>query len=202
MEGHPMNTRLGAVSRTSPYRSWKFAGAVAALLLLRNPVSLGAAQIEQEAPASQETRAVPMVAERWAGTPTPPPWSIRKARPIFQLPGFKEAKERANRLSRQFRQTHPSPVPGANHADEIEGLLAPSPAVTFDGPSESDTPFIPPDPQIAAGPAHLVIAINSLLAIYDQAGAKQGSFQTFGDFFAGPRYRGRDFRSPHHLRSK
>ena len=180
-----MNTRLGGVSPTSPYRSWKFAGAVAALLLLRNPVSLGAAQIEQEAPASQETRAVPMVAERWAGTPTPPPWSIRKARPIFQLPGFKEAKERANRLSRQFRQTHPSSVPAANHADEIEGLLAPSPAVTFDGPSESDTPFIPPDPQIAAGPAHLVVAVNSLLAIYDKAGKKQGSFQTFADFFAG-----------------
>ncbi|PYV06056.1 MAG: hypothetical protein DMG26_04005, partial [Acidobacteria bacterium] len=152
---------------------------------MRNPVSLGAAQIEQEAPASQETRAVPMVAERWAGTPTPPPWSIRKARPIFQLPGFKEAKERANRLSRQFRQTHPSSVPAANHADEIEGLLAPSPAVTFDGPSESDTPFIPPDPQIAAGPAHLVVAVNSLLAIYDKAGKKQGSFQTFADFFAG-----------------
>src|SRR5436309_14076341 len=67
MEGHSMNTRLGGVSPTSPYKSWKFAGAVAAFLLLRNPVSLGTAQIEQEAPASQETRAVPMVADRWAG---------------------------------------------------------------------------------------------------------------------------------------
>src|SRR5437773_10411576 len=119
MGGHPMNPRLRGVSPTSPYKSWKFAGAVAAFLLLRNPVSLGTAQIEQEAPASQETRAVPMVADRWAGTPTPPPWSIRKARPIFQLPGFKEAKERANRLSRQCGQTDPSSVQAANDADEV-----------------------------------------------------------------------------------
>jgi hypothetical protein len=56
--------------------------------------------------------------------------------------------------------------------------------VVFDGPSESDTHVFPPDSQIAAGPNHVVVAVNSLLAIYDKTGALQGSFQNFSSFFS------------------
>ncbi len=58
------------------------------------------------------------------------------------------------------------------------------PGVVFDGPSETDTHEIPPDPQIAAGPNYVVVAVNALLAIYDKSGNLQGSFQNFSSFFS------------------
>jgi len=61
------------------------------------------------------------------------------------------------------------------------GPLAPVRQKTFGGPSQ--TRFFPPDPTIAAGPAYVVVAVNTTLAFYTKAGALK--FQTaFGTWFS------------------
>lgn len=128
-----------------------------------------------------QTVVVPMVAERWDGTSTPAPATTKGAASfIGHLPGFEEAKHRAN-IRAQFssRDNSGKILPAA-------GVQAPANSgIVFDGPNESDTPFIPPDSQIAAGPQYLVVAINSLLAIYDKTGVRVGGFQNLNTFFGG-----------------
>lgn len=50
--------------------------------------------------------------------------------------------------------------------------------VIFDGPTENDAPVsgIPPDTIMAAGPGHVVMTINSLMAIYDKMGNRLGGY--------------------------
>jgi hypothetical protein len=121
-----------------------------------------------------------MVTEPWQGAPAPPAEAeARRIQRLGHFPGFYEAKRLANearakkRLDR--RQTSIAP---------LAGLMAPSSGIVFDGPSEFSTDFIPPDPIIAAGPNHLVVCINSLIAIYSKAGIAHGTFQQFSTFFS------------------
>jgi Abnormal spindle-like microcephaly-assoc'd, ASPM-SPD-2-Hydin/Beta-propeller repeat len=141
-----------------------------------------------------ETRSVkvPMVSEPWSATaslePVAPADARRRANFIGYFPGFKEAKEKANRallerLHREGMQKGRSPE-AAPSAPQIN-LEAPASALTvFDGPSESDTTSIPPDPQIAAGPSHIVVVINSLMGIYSKTGTRVGGFQQLSSFFS------------------
>ena len=124
-----------------------------------------------------------MVSEDWGATarsnvPEPQP----RTRFLGHYPGYSQAKQRANQAAQQSR----SASPAARALSFSPSSLAPnsSPGLVFDGPSETDTSFIPPDPVIAAGPSHVVVAINSLLAIYDKSGHQVGGFQDLEAFFA------------------
>ncbi len=61
-------------------------------------------------------------------------------------------------------------------------LLAPSKLKSFKGLKQ--TRFFPPDPVLAAGPQHVVLAVNSSLGIFSKKGKKLAEFG-FGAFFQG-----------------
>ncbi len=144
-----------------------------------------------EVEGETESIAVPQVTESWHATQldqpgqSAAPTTHRQARFIGHYPGFKAAKEKANQAVE-----HGTGLKAAKGSSTLLpnlqlALQAPSGAVTvFDGPSESDTQFIPPDPQVAAGPNHVVVVINSLMAIYDKAGSRIGGYQQLSTFFS------------------
>ncbi|HEV2352564.1 MAG TPA: choice-of-anchor D domain-containing protein [Terriglobia bacterium] len=144
----------------------------------------------------QEIVRVPSVSEPWSATVgrvTEPPAPLRWH--IGHYPGFREAKRQANARRQAMAagtqsqtgspfigpQSAPEPAADSTGASPLAGT---SSGVVFDGPSESDTHLYPPDSQIAAGPSYVVVAVNSLLAIYDKSGILQGSFQNFSSFFS------------------
>lgn len=57
-------------------------------------------------------------------------------------------------------------------ASNVAPLLPPRLLRHFPSISFSDTAFIPPDPEIAAGPDHLLIAVNVFVAIYNKNGTE------------------------------
>ena len=125
-----------------------------------------------------------MVAQAWAATSTAapqPPKGARQPRFIGHYPGYAAAKRAANARLKKLLQSaaREKPLTAATTA------AASSAMVLFDGPNESDTIYIPPDSQLAAGPTDVVVAINSLLAIYDKTGVQQGGFQNLSAFFSG-----------------
>ena len=131
----------------------------------------------RQLPGETKTLRVPMVAEPWAATAgrvsaprQPIPWDMG------HFAGFEEAKREANARRKAWK----SPKSRQPSAHASAGA-----ALVFDGPGELATELIPPDPQIAAGPVYLVVAVNSLLSIYDKSGNLKGSFQDFSSFFSG-----------------
>ena len=62
-------------------------------------------------------------------------------------------------------------------------LLPNTPGLSQNFQGISATGWIPPDPCIATGPSHLIVATNSSFAIYTKAGVRQ-FFTTFGAWFA------------------
>jgi hypothetical protein len=124
---------------------------------------------------------VPVVMEPWSATavPTVPP-QRRIVRFVGRFPGFEASKRRAN-----LRKGATVATRTLSQGTPPLDLSAPSSqSVIFEGPNESDTSFIPPNPNIAAGPNYLVVLINSLLAIYDKSGNLQGGFNDLPTFFA------------------
>lgn len=159
---------------------------VAALALAATPVR-GATperKIRRQAPAQSHRVRVRIVTQTWAATATaqaPPAEGKRSVRFIGHYPGYAAAKRAANeQLKRRLRQM----AAGRTSATSPAPLAASSTMVAFDGPSESDTQYIPPDSQLAAGPSDVVVAINDLLAIYDKTGVQQGSLQYLPSFFS------------------
>ena len=127
---------------------------------------------------------VPMVSEPWTATVSLPPRPLQKqARFIGHYPGFREAKQRANQATlRRLARKHFSMM---GKAFALSLLAATTSTIVFDGPSESDTHVFPPDPQVASGPTQVVVAVNTLLAVYDKTGLLEGSFQQLSSFFSG-----------------
>lgn len=128
-----------------------------------------------------ETVSIPVVTERWSATavPTVPPQQ-KVIRFVGRFPGFEASKRDAN-----FR-THATTLTRA-FARNVAPLAPSAPlsqSLIFEGPNESDTPFVPPNPNLAAGPNYIVVLINSLIAIYDKAGGLQGGFNDLPTFFA------------------
>lgn len=129
---------------------------------------------------------VPMVKEAWGATAGPVPTGAKKVHPIGHYPGFQAAKAFANQVRLQKQ-----PAGSRNQAATAgrrqlqQGPLQPSQGLVFGGPNETQTNYFPPDSQLAAGPNYVVVAVNSLLAIYDKSGNLQGSFQDFQNFFSG-----------------
>ncbi len=129
--------------------------------------------------------AVPMVSEAWSSTlavSAAPARQKRQTRFIGHFSGFRAAKKAANqrvtgRTGSQAQSTTTQSLSLAPQAPSASTLV-------FDGPSESDTPYIPPDSQVAAGPIYVVAVINSLIAIYDKTGVQQGGLQQLSSFFS------------------
>jgi hypothetical protein len=124
---------------------------------------------------------VPVVMEPWSATAvaTVPP-EKKIVRFVGRFPGFEASKRQANLHA---RTTVPMRAWAANAAAQDSGTPSGS-SVVFEGPNESDTLYIPPNPNIAAGPNYLVVLINSLIAIYDKSGNLQGGFTDLPTFFA------------------
>ena len=92
---------------------------------------------------------------------------------VGRFPGFQASKRQVNLLTRPA-----VPAPRLMQSTPAVAMAAPQTAgLVFEGPSESDTPYIPPNPNVAAGPDYIVVVINSLMAIYDKTGAQQGGLQ-------------------------
>ena len=77
----------------------------------------------------------------------------------------------------------PAPAPGEERTplvadpvaqDWLGALTIPAPALSFDGPSRSDSavPTSPPDPAGDVGPSHYVVMSNLVFSIYSKAGVK------------------------------
>lgn len=131
----------------------------------------------QRVEGASETVLVPAVTEPWSATAGPSlPRRNKIVHPIGHFPGFREAKAAANAKARLNSR--------ASRSTQTLSLLASSGPTVFDGPSEFNTQVIPPDPVVAAGPSHVVVLVNSLMAIYDKAGALQGGFQDLAGFFS------------------
>jgi len=127
---------------------------------------------------------VPTVSQAWGSTlaASAPGKKKRQTRFIGHYPGFRAAKKAANQ-----RVTGRTTSPSQSTTTQTLSLAPQAPStstVVFDGPGESDTPYIPPDSQIAAGPTYVVAVINSLMAIYDKTGVQQGGFQQLSSFFS------------------
>jgi hypothetical protein len=149
-----------------------------------------AQQRDSERSGASQTITVPMVAERWAEASTPPPALHQNTvHFIGRLSGYREEKRRANIRAQANSQTHSAGIhlPMAGIQPPTNGIAV------FDGPNESDTPYIPPDSVIAAGPQDIVVAINSLLAAYDKTGKQLGGFQDFNTFFGSLGTKGKIF---------
>jgi hypothetical protein len=127
---------------------------------------------------------VPMVSEAWSSTLGASVLGRegRQTRFIGHYPGFSSAKKAANQrvAARTSVQAQSPTSPSLSLAPQAPSAST----VVFEGPSESDTLYIPPDCQVAAGPTHVVAVINSLMAIYDKAGVQQGGFQQLSSFFS------------------
>lgn len=152
---------------------------------LLSDVAWGSPQLGiRSAQGVTETVRVPTVVEPWSATAVEsPPQPARSVHRRGHFPGFKEAKGRAN-AARALAQNK-SAAAIAAHGDAAPGAAAATTSgLVFDGPNESDTNFIPPDPILAAGPNHVVVLINSLMAVYDKSGNLQGGFRQFSTFFA------------------
>ena len=138
-----------------------------------------------ERTGSAQTRVVkvPEVTEQWHSTATTlPPRSVavpKAVRFIGHTGEYEAAKREANAFAQITRKTAGS-LP---FISAVQTISSSSP-ITFDGPSEADTEFIPPDPVVAAGPNDIVVVINSLLGVYDKTGVLQGGFQDLNNFFS------------------
>lgn len=163
--------------------------AIALALVAVVLVLLGTTPALAERPAVVSSRGqtvqikVPVVSQPWSATLGVASSARQKqTRFIGHYPRFSAGKRQANR--RALRHTGRQTPSSAAQTSSLAPLAPTSSAVVFDGPSESDTPYIAPDSQIAAGPTYLVVVINSLMAIYDKTGVQQGSLQQLGAFFS------------------
>ncbi len=162
------------------------------LIILYIAAALIAAQsVPAQQPAVRRTTghtaqvAVPMVSEAWSSTlavSAAPGRQKRQTRFIGHFSGFRAAKKAANQrvTGRTGSQAQSTTTQSLSLAPQAPSAST----VVFDGPSESDTPYIPPDSQVAAGPIYVVAAINSLMAIYDKTGVQQGGLQQLSSFFS------------------
>ena len=124
-----------------------------------------------------------VIQEPWQGVSKPPSVSSQsKFHWIGHYPGFAAEKDKANRKKKEIREGSTSLPLGLTPNRPL--LQTASSSVVLNGPSESDTHEIPPDPVIASGPNQVVVLVNSLIAIYNKTGVQQGSFQSFPSFFS------------------
>ena len=144
----------------------------------------------EQAPTHVVRAAVPFSAQRWADTVNVSTQPTRTIGPHFigRYPGYADSK----RLANAHALKSAAPALTVAQSPLTETLALPT-TVVFDGPNESQTPFIPPDSVIAAGPNQVVVVINSLMAIYDKSGVQQAPFQNLSAFFSSLGFTGEIF---------
>lgn len=97
------------------------------------------------------------------------------------------SKEEANRLRREALGL----TPNANIDTGAEGIrtLAPIVGTNFDSLDINDCcgggVNVPPDPELAVGPNHIIAIVNVAFAIYDKSGTLISGPTTLSSFFAG-----------------
>jgi hypothetical protein len=98
------------------------------------------------------------------------------------------SQEEADRLRREALEMPPS------SRVQLLGESTPAQqgpgAVNFDGPDMSEScdgcATVPPDPEMAVGPDHIIVVVNVAFAIYDKSGnILPGYPKYFADFFSG-----------------
>ncbi|MDX1437714.1 MAG: hypothetical protein R3335_12940 [Anaerolineales bacterium] len=81
------------------------------------------------------------------------------------------------------------PSPGVQIAVSGVDPAAPVPGVGFDSLDATEccggSTLVPPDPEMAAGPNHLIAVVNTAFEIYDKTGISLVGPLTLGSFFAG-----------------
>ncbi len=74
------------------------------------------------------------------------------------------------------------------NADQIPGKGAPEPGIAFDSLDINECcgggANVPPDPEMAAGPDHLIAVVNVALEVYDKSGTSLTGPVTLSSFFA------------------
>jgi hypothetical protein len=85
-------------------------------------------------------------------------------------------------LERQLLTLERAEDPSVQLATEVSPLLPPIAQTTFESITFANTAYIPPDPEMAAGPNHLVVAVNVYVAIYNKHGAKLMAASPFNLF--------------------
>lgn len=76
------------------------------------------------------------------------------------------------------------PDPEIQQASETTSPLAPVPGTAFDSLDYTDSGgFVPPDPELAAGPSHVIAVVNTRFAIYNTSGTELVN-NSFTSFFA------------------
>ncbi len=141
-------------------------------------------RIVTEKPVESRAERVSTIAQTWAATATMQPQTgLQKHAPAFigHFPGYRAAKSAAEQRMETLLKAAGRKTGGPSSAQ----LASTSAMVVFPGPGESDTTYIPPDSQIAAGPNDVVVAINALLAIYDKSGKLVNGMQPLSLFFGG-----------------
>lgn len=97
--------------------------------------------------------------------------------------------EKADRLRREALDLPPSSLVQRLEETASPGMNGPV-SLDFDGPDMSEAcdgcGTVPPDPELAVGPDHVIAVVNVAFAIYDKTGAIQPGYpKYFADFFAG-----------------
>lgn len=96
-------------------------------------------------------------------------------------------KHEVERLRAEAELLAPSPgIRGPRSAISLEragpSLLAPSPGAGFDSLSAGNV--VPPDPEVAVGPSHVVVVVNSRYAVYDKSGTLLAGPSSLDIFFS------------------
>lgn len=164
-------------------------------LLIVIAASIGISAAQQTTPVASETRVgetqrldVPHATEPWSITAQPPSETVMQQKVVkaeeeaLDVPGFEQAKQAANarKLAAMRASGTASSTATPDSAAAATGAATSIVASTFAGPAAIP---VPPDEQIAAGPAHLVTAINTQLDIYSKTGTHL-STTTSATFFS------------------
>lgn len=152
--------------------------------LLVVALALSAFLSAQSRPVRGVTRQIRprMVSESWYATLRQRRQPPRRVTFIGRYPGFVAAKKKAN--ERMGRRLAARRLRASRSARKMTMLLPASAASpVFFGPDEATTQDLPPDSQLAVGPTQVVVAVNSLIAIYNKSGSQQGSNQSLAAFF-------------------
>jgi hypothetical protein len=106
------------------------------------------------------------------------------ALPMINPPELDKEAIPERQLPQVFIPQHSAVEDGSARVDGLSRTsqpLAPVRQKTFTGLQQ--TRFFPPDPTIAAGPTHIIVAVNTSMAFYTRAGVKKFE-TTFGSWFA------------------
>ncbi len=106
----------------------------------------------------------------------------------IDLDEWEYRRSRAEVAALQAEAQRLAPSAAVQRATSDPGLAAPTPGVSFDSLDVTECcgggASVPPDPHLAAGPNHLIAAVNVAFEVYDKSGTSLLGPTTFVSFFA------------------